>query len=356
MKILCEKSDLTAGLVAIKAALSPKTTLPALLNVLAETVDGKLRLASTDLEMAANVMLPVEAEVDGAIAIPAQKLGEIVSSVDGEVSLEVKDGKVIVKAGRSRFSMIGTPKEEYPTLPAFADKGSFSVPGSELAAMVRKVVVAASDDESRHVLNGALWTSDGKTLTLVATDGRRLALTERKVQGIPEFSAIVPRKILQELARQAPENGEIAVAISESAIAFKFGCTVLHSRLIEGSFPQYGQVVPSKSATEIAVSVEAMRAVINRAALCSDTMKWTLASGKITLSAQNASMNFDDELVVEQTGPDMEIAFNPEFVIAALATFDSERVRIGLDSGGKPSLFRPVGDDAHQHVIMPMRI
>src|SRR5271157_2523241 len=198
MKIHCTKADLHKGVQIIQSALSPRTTLPILLNFLIETENRKVKLVSTDLEMGMKHYIPAEIETDGSITIPARKFSDIIQSLqDGyEVDLTVDvGGRVHLKSGRSRFSISGAPKSEYPVLPSFSPQNAFSLSTAVVINMLKKTVFASSSDETRYVLNGVFWVASQGFLELVATDGRRLARIRRKcpLDG-KEFRAIVPTK------------------------------------------------------------------------------------------------------------------------------------------------------------------
>ena len=357
MKITCDKSDLVQGLQIIRSAMSNRTTLPALMNFLAETEGGKLKLISTDLELGAKFLLPVEIDTEGAIAIPARKFSEIIDNVDGDVAIEIKDGKVIVKSGKSRFQLIVIPKDQYPILPDFDINKAINLPTSILADMVSKAIVAVSDDDSRRVLQGALWTAEKGTLTIVATDGRQLSVVTREFPDA-SFNVIVPRKVMQEFVRLAPTGDDVFLVVTDSIIAFQFNNTTLHSKLIEGSFPKWDQVVPSKSDLQVTFDTKALVGITKRASLAAmdhGSIKWKLANGALIVTASSPNVDFEDEIPVEYTGDEFAIAFNPEFVLTCLGSFKSEKVTVGFTSNNNPILFQPVGDKDHKYVIMPMR-
>ena len=205
MKIYCTKEDLKKGVQTIQSALSNRTTLPILHNFMLETESSKVKVISTDLEMGVKHYISAEVEADGSITIPAKKFSEILHSLpddkDVEISVDAGD-KVQLKCGRSRFSIIGAPKSEYPILPEFDQQEAFELPLGLVSNMVDKTVFAASSDETRHVLNGVFWSAKKGNLEMVATDGRRLSIICMKdVMKDREFQIIVPTKILGELLR-----------------------------------------------------------------------------------------------------------------------------------------------------------
>ncbi|MDD5627696.1 MAG: DNA polymerase III subunit beta [Elusimicrobia bacterium] len=371
MKIHCNKEDLTKGIQTIQSALSSRTTLPILLNFMMETESSKIKVSSTDLEMGVKHYLPAEVEADGSITIPAKKFSEILHSLpDGhEVELSVDAGdKVHVKCGRSRFALLGAPKSEYPVLPEFDRKEAFSLPMGLVADMVRKTIFAASSDETRHVLNGVYWSARKGALEMVATDGRRLAVTGRKgALKDREFQIIVPTKVLAELLRlfssrdiKPDAQDKLQVGVTDNQIVFQAGETTLISRLIGGTFPNYEQVIPQKKDISVVLGAADLLAVTKRAALCAldrgGSVKFALLKKCLHISASSPNLEFNDELEVDYSGADFQVAFNPHFMVDALKHADCEKVSLGFTSPVNPVLIEPVGGDESRFVIMPMRI
>lgn len=372
MKIHCTKEELTQGVQTIQSALSARTTLPILLNFLMETENRKVKVVSTDLEMGVKHYIGAEVESDGSITIPAKKFSDILHSLpDGhEVELSVDaGGKVQLKCGKSRFGIIGAPKAEYPILPEFNRQNAFEASAGALGAMVRKTLFAASSDETRHVLNGVFWSAKKGVLELVATDGRRLAVVQKSgiVPKDKDISAIVPTKILSELLRllnlHEVKDGaadKILVGVTENQIAFQFKDTTLLSRLVGGTFPHYQQVIPSKKDLTATADTKDLLAVTKRAALCAvdrgGSVKYTLRRGALQVAASSQNLEFNDELPVDYSGDEFQVAFNPQFVMDALKHVDTEKVSLGLTTPVNPALIEPVGEGDYRFVVMPMRL
>lgn len=369
MKIHCSKADLSRGVQTIQSALSARTTLPILLNFLVETENSKLKLVSTDLEMGVKHYIPAEIETDGSITIPAKKFSDIIHTLQDEHDIDLTvepGGKVHLKSGRSRFSIIGAPKSEYPVLPEFNQAGSFTVDAPSLEEMIRKTLIAASSDESRHVLNGTFWVAHDGNLEMVATDGRRLAVIKRAcLSKGKEFRVIVPTKILSELLRllsqeKAGAEDKVQVAVTENQIAFQFKTTTLLSRLVEGSFPNYEQVVPVKRDIQVELDTKAFWGITKRASLCASdrggSVRYTLRAGALHVYASSPNLEFDDELPVDYKGEEFAIAFNPQFILEGIKAFDCEKIMMSLTAPVNPALFEPVGEQDYKYVVMPMRV
>ena len=370
MKIHCTKADLHKGVQIIQSALSSRTTLPILLNFLIETENSKVKLVSTDLEMGMKHYIPAEIETNGSITIPARKFSDIIQSLqDGnDVDLTVDaGGRVHLKSGRSRFSMSGAPKSEYPILPGFSPENAFSLSSEILLDVLKKTVFAASSDETRYVLNGVFWVGSQDFLDLVATDGRRLAKIRRKCElNGNEFRAIVPTKVLAEISRllglqdgkeQAGES--VSISITDNQIAFQFGTTTLLSRLLEGNFPNYEQVIPKKKDIQISLNTKEFLAITKRAALCAldrgGSVQYTFKKGALQVFSSSQNLEFNDEIPLEYTGEDFTIAFNPQFIVEGLKNIDSEKVRLSLTTPTNPALMETADDSNYQYVVMPIR-
>lgn len=356
-------------MATIQSALSTRTTLPILLNFLLETENLRVKVVSTDLEMGVKHYIPAEVESDGSITIPAKKFADILHSLpDGQdIELSVDAGsKIQLKCGRSKFGIIGAPKSEYPVLPEPGKQNLFDVSPALMADMIDKTIFAASTDETRHILNGVFWNAKKGQLEMVATDGRRLSIISKKILP-PEqhFSIIVPTKILSELLHilntreKAKAKETLQIAVTENQIAFQLKTTTLLSRLVGGSFPNYQQVIPQKKDIILKIETESLLAVTKRAALCAidrgGSVRYTLRKGSLTISSSSQNLEFTDELPLDYSGAEFQIAFNPQFMIEALKHLDSKEALLGLTTPVNPVLIEPGGGGDHRFVVMPMR-
>jgi DNA polymerase-3 subunit beta len=368
MKITCTTEELAKGVQTIQSALSSRTTLPILLNFLMETEKSKLKLVSTDLQMGVKHFIKAEIENEGSITIPAKKFADILHTLppENEVFLTLDaESKVTVKCGRSRFLITGTPKSEYPVLPEFSKSNAFSVSSLQLCDMIRRTIFAASSDETRYVLNGVYWVAAGGNLEMVATDGRRLALVKREM--LPktrEFRAIIPTKILQELLRVLGDadakDEQILVAMTENQVAFQTENTTMLSRLVEGNFPNYEQVIPEKKDITLSIPTKSLLTITKQAALCSQdrggSVKFTLRKGLLHVSASSQTLEFEDEMPVDYKGDEFSIAFNPHYFLEGLKAMGTEKVLLSLTTPVNPALLEPEGEtQTYKYVVMPMR-
>ena len=372
MKINISREELVQGVQTIQYSLSSRTTLPILLNFLMETENNQVKVISTDLEMGVKHYIKAEIKNDGAITIPAKKFSDILHSLPDAEDIELAvdaGGKISLKCGRSRFSIVGSPKSEYPVLPDFNKANAFEISAGAVAGMVKKTIFAASSDETRHVLNGVFWSAKNGILEMVATDGRRLAACAKKI--IPkekEFAIIVPTKVLSELLRliglfEGVEgyDDKMLVSVTENQITFQFKGTTILSRLVGGVFPNYEQVIPTKREIILTADTKNLLAVTKRASLCAvdrgGSVKYALKKEILHVTASSQNNEFNEDLAVDYAGSDFTVAFKPQFVVDALKHVDSEKVTIAMTSPVNPALVEPVGGEGdYRFVVMPMRL
>ncbi len=363
MKFSISKEALLDGLQKVQHVVSTRTTLPILSNVLLVAEDGKLRMTTTDLDV--GITGSVEAKVDrpGATTLPAKKLVNIIRELPAsevEISVDAKN-VASIQCGPSFFKIIGLGKDDFPPLPDFADAKEYRIPQELLRNGLKKTVYAISTDETRYVLNG-IYTSfrEGK-LTLVATDGRRLAMIENDLEfpASQEIDVIVPTKAVQELLRLLSDSGEVLVKLSGSQISFSIGDSFLVSKLIEGNYPNYRQVIPGDSAERVELPREAMLETVRRVSLLSsdksNSVKLVFSDNKVEVTANSPDVGEAREtLEVPYDGKPLQIAFNPEFLKAPLQNLDEEMVYLDLIDEMSPGVVRIEG--TFLYVIMPMRV
>lgn len=368
MKITCKTDELLSGVQTIQAALSSRTTLPILQNFLMETEGSKLKLVSTDLRMGVKHYIKADIEKSGNITIPAKKFFDILHTLppDHDIFVTVdEENRVHIKCGRSRFVINGAPKAEYPVLPEFNKKNTFKLVIEDLIGMIKKTIFAASSDETRYVLNGVFWAASEGSLIMVATDGRRLASVRRDV--VPkdkQFRVIIPTKILAELARimgnVEDDEKEVTMSVTDNQVGFQLRDTTMISRLVEGSFPNYEQVIPSKKDIQVLFGTKELLTITKQAALCipdrGGSVKCALKKGVLHVSASSQTLEFEDELPADYKGDDFVIAFNPQYIIDGLKAIGSDKLRIGLTTPVNPALIEPEGDEEYKYVVMPMRV
>src|SRR5471032_485701 len=273
MKFSATKEKLLEGLQQVQNVVSTRTTLPILSNVLLQASNGSVHLTTTDLDVGVRGSFEANVEKEGATTLPARRLFTIIRELpSSEVQVEV-DGKnaASIRSGQSFFKILGLPEEEFPPLPKFENAKVFTIRQKDLRDGLKKTSYAISTDETRYVLHGILLSFKDNKLTLVATDGRRLALVDIELEfpRSQEVDIIVPSKAVTELGRLLGEDGDVKLTVGENQIAFEVNGTLLVSKLIEGNYPNYRQVIPAETRERITIERELLLNAVRRVALLS---------------------------------------------------------------------------------------
>lgn len=375
MKLTVRKQDLQAELALCQGVVEPKATMPVLSHVLLRAGKSGLELLGTDLDIGLETACAADVTEPGALALPAKVLHDIVRALDCEtVALESDSraaagdtGWVRVEGGSFKGRVAGLTADQYPKQPGFPDKAPLSIPLTVLQQMIGRTVFAVTAENTRFSINGALMKAGEDGLTLVATDGHRLAHANRQVDAQTGLQALVPRKALLEInrLRAADENDEVKVAVDGTYAFFRIGKRLLFSRTLEGTFPSYDKVIPVGSPTTVRVSRRALLDAINRVALLTtDSVKLVVldfADGIATISTGGAPSTTvlgeaSETLATEQEGGPVKIGLNHEYVRQFLSVVDTEQVELKLRDSTTQALFGPAGATGYQYVVMPMRL
>lgn len=363
MKITCPKERLLNAISQVQGAVSPRTTLPILSNVLLEAEGKNLTLTTTDLDIGIQISIPVEVEESGSTTVPAKRLFGIIRELySGTVNISVNSNNItVITCGNARFKIVGLGKEEFPKLPEFPDDKGIEIPQVLLKEMINKTSYAVSNDESRYVLNGIYFLVKSKKAIMVATDGRRLAMIEKHVglaKGV-NMEVIVPSKTVAQLVKVLGDEGSVEIVLTKNQIAFKIPGCILISRLIEGRFPNYNQVIPEKLDQKVNLSREELLSAVRRSSLVtsdrSNSVRFNFVPNQLIISANAPDVGEARENIdIAYKGQEIDIAFNPRFVIDVLKNLDVDDVFVELTDGANPGVIR-TGPD-FLYVLMPMRL
>jgi len=377
MKVVLNRSDLLKGVSTVQSAVAAKNTMPILANVLLEAKDKKLEFVATDLDMGIRCSVPAEVVEKGSITINAKKLADIVRELpEASVDIEIDENhKIILVCQKSQFKVHGLPKDDFPILPEVKKDKVFKIKGSLLQEMIHKTIFAVSTDETRYVLNGVYFQVEGGKLKMVATDGHRLAYIHKKLEGKGEDKAnvIIPTKTLNELlkaisdsskskeGKEKDEDTIVEVVATDNQIKFTLQGIEIISRLIEGQFPNYEQVIPKDSDKKIEASTSELAAATKRVAILtsekSNSIRYQIKAGKISISSKTPDMGeAKEEIDVIYKGEEISIAYNAKYVLDVLKNVGTEKVSIELTQPLSPGILRPSGDADYLCVIMPMRV
>ena len=363
MKFSVSKEKLLAGLQTVQNVVSTRTTLPILSNVLLRADDGKLHLTTTDLDVGVSGGIDAQIDKPGATTLPARRLATIVRELPAaEVQIEIDSKNVAsIRCGQSFFKILGLPEEEFPPLPKFEDAKVFTLNQQALRDALKKTSYAISTDETRYVLNGILFSFKESKLTMVATDGRRLALVDLEVEfpRSQEVEIIVPTKCVTELGRLLGDEGDVKMSVGENQVAFEIGGTLLVSKLIEGNYPNYRQVIPGDAKERITLERETFLNAVHRVSLLSseksNSVKLVFSKNNIEIAANTPDVGEAREsLAVAYKGREFSIAFNPEFLQAPLRALPNDEVYLDLIDEMSPGVIKI--QSPFLYVLMPMRI
>lgn len=373
MEIKCSKDDLYSGVQAVERIVSSRTTLPIIGNVLFETTKEGLKLSANNLEMGIEVLVPANIKQDGAALIPAKTLAGIVAKLpEADINIRKTDkGVVKISYKKSNFNINGLSPDEFPVLPKIKESKTITIKPSIFIEMAKQTIFAVSQSEDKYVLNGVLLETgkgagdkDESNIRMVATDGFRLARRGEKIAGtVPDASVIIPAKALSEVVRLLQSDGDedLKINISNEQISFKHKDAYLVSRLIQGQFPDYKQVIPKSSAAKITTETKALLDASERAGVIasgsSNIIKIKVAEGAVHIIANTPDVGSVDEVVeAEIKGSEKDaIAFNVRLISDVLKVIDSPNTTMEFSGALSPGIIRPTDGKDYIYVIMPIR-
>jgi DNA polymerase-3 subunit beta len=368
MNLTIAKEQIINGLQAVQNVVSTRTTLPILSNVLIRAEGDRLELTATDLDV--TIACAVEAKVrkPGASTVPVKKLFGIVRELSNlEIDLEVDEkSSCSIRSGPSFYKINGLSADEFPPLPSFKEEKKISLPQETVKGMLKKTSFAMSADESRYVLNGIFFSLKDHKLSMVATDGRRLALVDEEVD-VPDKSQgefIVPSKTVNELNRLLQDKGELELRYAENQASFtlkdeKGGSVLIVSKLVEGNYPNYRQVIPAETKERVQFVREELLHALRRAEIMTsekaNSVKMSFGKNKLEITANSPEVGEAKEtLAVNYKGPEMAIAFNPKYMIDPLNALSNDEVFLELIDELSPAVLKINGP--FLYVVMPMRL
>src|SRR5271155_4902132 len=374
MEITVSKIELLRELTATQGVVERKTTIPILSNYLFEAAGDKLSLTATDLDLSLRTACTAKVKKEGACAIPARKLYDYVKLLpDADITIKLLENHwVSIRCGRSNTKMVGMAKSNFPGLPVFPAAGTIKIPAAVLRSMISKTGFAIASEESRYTLNGALMVLKPESITMVATDGHRLAHIERsgeKFEGVSgEMKTLIPKKAMDELKSLLDSGIEkdvetIDFAKDESTLFFRVGPRLLTSRQLTGQFPNYEAVLPKDISKSIALHGEELGAAIARVAQFADersrAVRLRLEKGELKISASSTETGgAEDSIEVAYDGEPMAIGFNAQYLMDFIKATGSGEVKLELKDAQSAGQLRPAeGEDyKYRYIVMPMRI
>ncbi len=373
MEITVGKSDLLKELTATQGVVERKTTIPILSNFLFEAVGDRLSITATDLDLSLRTGCPAKVKKEGACTIPARRLFDYVKLLpDGEITMKLLENHwVNLRLGRSNTKMVGMARSNFPSLPAFPTTTTYKLPSPVLHRMIAKTIFAISNEESRYTLNGALLVLKPEAMTMVATDGHRLAHIENGTPRFPglsgEMRILVPKKAMGELNSLLNDyDGEfVEFAKDESTLFFRLGDRLLTSRQLTGQFPNYEAVLPRDNTKTVSVATEAISAAIQRVAQFADersgAIRLRVDKGEIKVSSSSSDAGeSEDSIETNYQGDALTIGFNSQYLLDFFKAAGSGEVRFEFKDPQSAGQLRPEeppdSDFKYRYIVMPMRI
>ena len=363
MKFSVVRSKFLDGLQRIQNVVSGRGTLQILQNAMIEAEDDRLCMTTTDLDISERCYVECQIEEPGSTTLPIRRLASIIRELDeGQIMVEVdEDDVATVQSGSSYFKIIGMSVRDFPPVPVTEGKFCYRIDQGVLREMLRKTSYAISQDETRRVLNGVLMAFKDNKLTMVATDGRRLALVEQEIEFPPEAEAelILPNKAVTELMRLLGNEGDLKVYAQKNQAVFEIGTTMMSSKLIDGVYPNYRQVIPGACDERVVIEREALLSALRRVSVVttdkSNATRLTFSANQLTISINTPDVGEGrDTLPVKYAGKEISIIFNPEYVMDPLKNIDDDEVFLEMNDGHSPALLKC--NVPFLYVLMPLRI
>ena len=366
MKLTIGQEEFITGLQAVQNVVSTRTTLPILSNVLLNAVGDRLTLTATDLDVTISKTVEAKVDIDGSFTMPVKKLLSIAREVGGsQIEMDVSKNQCSIKSGSSAYRVNGLPAEEFPPIANFSGQTTIQMPQDTVKTMLRRTSFAVSTDENRYVLNGLYLSFKENKLTMVATDGRRLALAEEDVELKDDnlLEVIVPTKAIQELSRSLGDKGDVDIQITENQVSFGLKendgtGSLIVSKLVEGAYPNYKQVIPAESKHRVTLDKEELFHALRRAEIMTsekaNSVKLTFSENNLTFTANSPEVGESREtMAIKYEGEETSIAFNPQFFIDPLKALEEDEVHFEFTDQLSPGVVKV--KHPFLYVIMPMR-
>ncbi len=368
MRFTISREKLLEGLQAVTAAVPAKTTLPVLANLLVEATDRGIRLSATDLDIAISTEIAAEVKATGAITIPARKLSDIVRELPpSPVVIETTgEQRITLECGRSKFKLLGLPRDEFPSFPTVKFDQSWRVKSGELQKLIQHTSFAVSTEETRPVLNGVLWELRESSMRMVATNGHRLARmdVEVDVTNAQPIDLIVPPKALEQVRKLFPAEEELEIARGDNHIGFRSPFTSVFTRLVEGPYPNYEQVIPKDNDRVCIADRTLFTGALKRMSVIASEqthrIRISFNAGIVRLSVASPDLGeAQDEIPVQYDGDPLDIGFNANYLLEIMRYIPTEQVRLTFKAPERAATVEPEGwDDPARYLclLMPLRL
>lgn len=367
MRFTITRENLQQGLGAVAGSIPTRTTLPVLSNILIEAEDGAVRMSGTDLDTAVSVRVAADVAEAGAITAPAKKLQEIARELPGTVEFSTQGDAIQISSNRTRYRLNGLPRDEFPAFPKVDFEESWRVTGQDLQRLITHVSFAASTEETRPILNGVLWQLREGEMRMVATNGHRLAKMTLAVENgarVPTGDFIVHPKALGQVQRLVRADETVEVGRSENHIGFRGGDVQVFTRLIEGPYPNYEQVIPKDNDKHMVADKGALQSAVRRMAIVASDqthrIRLSLGGPMLKFAVETPDVGTaTEELPVEYDGDPLEIGFNAQYLLELLRYMPTDEVKMSFKAPERAATMMPIGNEDtpdYLCLVMPLRL
>ncbi|MBM7615593.1 DNA polymerase III subunit beta [Alkaliphilus hydrothermalis] len=365
MHFSCPQKNLLNSISIVQKSVSSKTTLTILKGIYLEAKMGQLKLVGTDLEIGIENIIEADVRKEGSIVIDARLFSEIIRKLpDSNVEISIdENSQILIKCEHTEINILSQSASEFPELPVVEEEQTYLIPQEIFRNMIRQTVFATSQDESRPILTGVLVEIEESILNMVALDGYRLALRRGSINAVDNYKVVIPAKTLNEISRimNMDEDEPIKVSLTENHGLFTIGNTKLISRLLEGEFINYNQILPKEYKSRVKINTKNLLNSIERASLLgregkSNLVKFTIKDDKMIITSNSELGKVYEEIPIQLEGNDLEIAFNSKYFIEALKVIEDEEIFITLTTGVSPGIIRPVDNDNYVYLVLPVRL
>ena len=363
MRIEIDQQSLANHINIVQKGISSRTTLQILDGILLETVKGKLKLTATDLEIGIETYVDCNIIEEGSIVVNSRIFGDIVKKLpNSQIDISVKDNNININCKNSEFNILGYGANEYPELPTLINQNSFSIPIDLFKSAIKQTVFATTEDETRPILTGVLLEIVNGIGSFVALDGYRLALKNIPIDSKEDVKVVIPARALGELNKILEDNAkELTITIAPGHIIFNIGETLVFSRLLEGQFLNYKDIIRKDHKTSIVVDRKAFQDSLERASLLTkeqkaNLIKLNLIDDKIIIKSNSEIGNVYEQVSSKHEGDIINIAFNSKYIIDGIKVIDAQEIELYFMGSLNPCIIKPVDDNNYTYLVLPVRL
>ncbi len=363
MKFKVRQRDLSKHINIAQRGISSKTTLQILDGILIETLNDKLKLTSTDLEISIETFINAEVQEEGSIVANSRIFGDIIKKLpDAMIEIKVKDNNINIKCENSEFNILGNYAVDYPDLPIILQKDNFNIPMDLFKNAIRQTVFATSQDETRPTLSGVLIEINNNNISFISLDGYRLALRKAYTNTNADLKMIIPGRTLNEINKILEDREEdIILSAAPGHVLFNIGDTIVYSRLLEGQFFNYKDIIRNDHKTRVIVNKKEFQNALERASLLAreekaNLIKLSIVDDNVIIRSNSEIGDVFERLLSNKDGEDLNIAFNSRYILEGIKVMDSEEIQLNFMGSLNPCIINGVDDDSYTYLVLPVRL